>query len=70
MHCGNENNKIWRRALNVPVTITGSVVDPHYFDGDFNSTFHPEVSPDAGPDPDFYLMRMRIQIRLFALMRI
>ncbi len=31
-------------------------------------TCHPDADPDAGPDSDFYLMRMRIL--LFTLMRI
>jgi hypothetical protein len=40
-------------------------VDPHHFD----------VDPDADPDSEFYLMRirnyfMRMRIRLFTLMRI
>jgi hypothetical protein len=44
------------------------VVDPHHhFDADPDalpdSTYHPEADPDA----DFYLMRIRI--RLFSLMR-
>jgi hypothetical protein len=38
-----------------------SVVDPHHFDADPDSTYH----PDADPYCDFYLMRIRI--RLFTL---
>jgi hypothetical protein len=37
-------------------------------DVDPNSTYHPDAELDA--DPYFYLMRMRIQIRLFTLMLI
>jgi hypothetical protein len=35
-----------------------SVVDPHHFDADPDSTF----DPDEDPDSDFYLMRIRIQL--------
>jgi hypothetical protein len=46
------------------------VVDPHHFDAvpdaDPDSIYH----PDADPDSDFLLMRVRIWIQLFALMRI
>jgi hypothetical protein len=40
-----------------------SVVDPHHFDADPDSTY----DPDADPNSDFYLMwiRMRIHIRIF-----
>ncbi len=41
-----------------------SVVDPHHFDTDPDSIYH----PNAEPDSDFYLMRIRI--RLFTLIRI
>ncbi len=37
-----------------------SVVVPHHFDADPDSTFHPDTDPD--PDFAFYLMRIRIQI--------
>jgi hypothetical protein len=45
-----------------------SVVDPHHLDANPNST----CNPDADPDSDFYLMRIRMrnQIRLFTLMQI
>jgi hypothetical protein len=46
--------------------IVNSVVDLYHFDADPDSSYH----PDADPDSDFYLMRMRIRIRLFTLMRI
>jgi hypothetical protein len=51
-------------------------VDPHHFDADPDLTYHPDADRDsviyADPVPNFYLMRMRIQIRirLFTLMRI
>jgi hypothetical protein len=35
-----------------PFATSSRVVDPHHFDAD----------PDADPDPDFYLMRRRIQV--------
>jgi hypothetical protein len=44
------------------VTIS-SVVDPHYFDADPDSTYHPDVDldpnfhPDADPDPDPSLLK-------------
>jgi hypothetical protein len=38
------------------------VVDPHHIDADPDSTYHHDVDPDADPDSDFYLMRIRIQI--------
>ncbi len=31
----------------------GSVVDPHHFDEDPDSTFHPDADPD--PDPSFQI---------------
>jgi hypothetical protein len=37
-----------------------SVVDPHNLDADPDSICH----PDADPDSDFYLMGIRIQIRI------
>jgi hypothetical protein len=40
-----------------------SVVDPHHFDADLDSIYHPDVDLDADPDSDFYLME--IQIRIF-----
>jgi hypothetical protein len=45
-----------------------SVVDPHQSDADPDSTYHPEADQDSV----FYLMliRMRIQIPLFTLIRI
>jgi hypothetical protein len=43
-----------------------SVSDPHHLDGVSDSTYH----SDADPDSDFYLMRMRIRIRLFTMMPI
>ncbi len=46
----------WKQPLNI------AVVDPHHLDAD--PTYH----CDADPDPDFYLMRIRIQ--LFTLIRI
>ncbi len=54
----------------IRITVRASVVDPHHFDVDPDSTYHPDA--DADPDSDFYLMRMwmRIRIRLFTLMRI
>jgi hypothetical protein len=53
--------------LNTMTTLFGkSVVDQPHVDADPDSTYH----PDADPDSDFYLMRMRIRIRLFTLMRI
>jgi hypothetical protein len=43
-----------------------SVVDPHHLDAvpdaDLDSTYH----PDADPDSDFLLMRMRIRIQIIA----
>jgi hypothetical protein len=39
-------------------------VDPHHFNADPDSTYHPV----ADPDPDFYLIRIRI--RLFTLIQI
>ncbi len=36
------------------------VVDPHHFDADSDSIYH----PDADPDSEFHLMRIRIQIKL------
>ncbi len=44
------------------------VVDPHHIDADLNSTYLLDVDPDADPDSEFYLMRIRIQ--LFTMMRI
>jgi hypothetical protein len=44
-------------------------VDPHPFDAHPESTYHPDADPDSD-FPDFYLMRMRIQSRLFTLMPI
>ncbi len=38
-----------------------TVVDPHHLDADPYSTYH----PDADPDSDFYLMRIRMRIRIF-----
>ncbi len=32
------------------------------FDGDPDSTYHPDADPDKDPDPIFTLMRIRIQI--------
>jgi hypothetical protein len=43
---------------------------------DPDSTYHPNADPESGflfvadADSDFYLMRMRILIRIFTLMRI
>jgi hypothetical protein len=37
-------------------------VDPHHVVADLDSTYHPDA------DQDFYLMRMRVRIRLFTLM--
>jgi hypothetical protein len=47
-------------------------VDPHHFDADPNSTYHPDAVPDTDTDSDFYLkpIRMQIGIRFFTLMRI
>jgi hypothetical protein len=28
-------------------------VNPHHFDADPFSTYHPDADPDAGPDSDF-----------------
>ncbi len=41
-------------------------------DADPDSTSYPDADPPAEPDSDFYLMKMRIhiRIRLFSLMRI
>jgi hypothetical protein len=47
-----------------------SVVDPHHYDADPDLTYHPDADPDADPVSDFYLMRIRVRIRLFTLMRI
>jgi hypothetical protein len=48
------------RAVGISLEVLyGSVVDP-------DSTYH----PDADPDSDFYLMRIRIRIQLITLMRI
>ncbi len=44
--------------------VPGGVVDPHHFNADPDSTYHPV----ADPDPDFYLIRIRI--RLFTLIQI
>jgi hypothetical protein len=30
-----------------------SVADPHHFDADPDPTYHFDMEPDAGPDPDF-----------------
>ncbi len=48
-------------------TPSTSVVAPHHFDTDPDSTYH----PDADPDADFYLMLiwMLMRIQLFTLMR-
>jgi hypothetical protein len=44
-------------------------VDPHHLDADPDSTYQPNADPDADqgcflfdadPDPDFYLMRIRL----------
>ncbi len=35
-----------------------SVVDPHHFEADPDSYYH----PDEDPDSDFYLIRIRIRI--------
>jgi hypothetical protein len=45
-------------------------VNPHHFDANPDTNYHPDVGSDADPDsdfyvdaePDFYLMRIRIQI--------
>ncbi len=29
------------------------VADPHHFDADQDSTYHPDADPDANPDYDF-----------------
>ncbi len=29
-------------------------MDPHYFDADPDSTFHPDADPAPDPDSDFY----------------
>jgi hypothetical protein len=39
---------------------TSSVVDPHHQDADADSEL--DLYPDADPDSDFYLMRIRIFI--------
>jgi hypothetical protein len=44
------------------VTLITSAVDPHHVDADPDSTFQPYADPDAIPDSDFYLMRIRIFI--------
>jgi hypothetical protein len=44
----------------------GSVVDPHHFNADPDSTYQPDADLDANPDSGFYLMRIRI--RVFTLM--
>ncbi len=39
-------------------------VDPHHIDADPDSTYHPDADPYGAPDSDFYLMRMRIRMRI------
>jgi hypothetical protein len=41
-------------------------VDLHHLDADPDSTYH----PDADPDSYFYLMRIRMRIRLFTLIQL
>jgi hypothetical protein len=49
-------------------------VDPHHFDADPDSTYHPDADPDA--DSDFFrirlstVMRMRIRIQILASKRL
>jgi hypothetical protein len=31
-------------------------VDPHHFDADPGSTYHPDADLDADPGPDFYFL--------------
>jgi hypothetical protein len=57
---GNENG---RTTTNLSLV---SVVDPHHLDADPDSTYH----PDADLDSYFYLIQIRIPVRLFTLMRI
>jgi hypothetical protein len=40
------------------IMVIDSVVDLHHFDADTDSTYY----PDADPDSDFYLMRIRMRI--------
>jgi hypothetical protein len=47
--------------------VTGSVVDPHHFDADPESTFHPDADPDPtfhpdadpAPDPSILIMNLK-----------
>jgi hypothetical protein len=61
---------LWKNSGQYPAAqrrgedcITSSVVDPHHLDADPDSTYY----PDADPESDFHLMRIRIWIRLFTL---
>jgi hypothetical protein len=59
-------------SQSLPIQVTSSVVDPHHFDADPDSTYHPDADPDADPliflfdaDPDplpqiYRLNRIRI----------
>ncbi len=48
--------------MKVSYRASSSVVDSHLFDADPDSTYH----PDADPDSDFYLMQIRMWIRIFS----
>jgi hypothetical protein len=50
---------------NPGVECLSSVVDPHNLDAYPGSAYHHDADPDAGPDSDFYLMRIWMQIRIF-----
>jgi hypothetical protein len=39
-------------------------LDPYHLDADPDLIYHPVANPDADPDSDFYLMRIRMRIRI------
>jgi hypothetical protein len=52
---------------NPGVVSLSSVVDPDNLDANPDSAYHHDEDQDAGPDSDFCLMRIWMQIRIFLL---
>ncbi len=63
---GNTGNEKNRKRMSTYQFFFSNVrrqrLDPHHFDVDPDSTYHPDADPDADPDPYFYFMRIRIFI--------